>query len=139
MDIKNIKPSADAVFTLEAKDEAGRAQTVRITVNYLTVDEVGDFFVPGRPFRFSLAARQMLMDATVGWDLTENGKPVECNDAEKQRLMPWLLGSMLEDDRPAPDRVDKDGNKIPHPNPLSLVLGRALLVFAADERNFLKN
>jgi hypothetical protein len=139
MDIKNIVPTAEIEFTLDRKDGAGRPVTVKLKVNYVTLDEVGDFAVPGQRFRLSKAVREILIDAVVGWDLTEDGEPLACDDKAKRRVLPVLLGATLTDPRPEAARKDKDGKAIPYPNPFELILGRKLVDFAADERNYLKN
>lgn len=124
MDIKRIMPTAEVEFTLDRKDEAGEPVTVKLTVSYVSVDEIGDFVESGKRFRFSKAAREMLIDAVCGWDLTEDGAPLECDEKNKRRVLPVLLGQRLA------GTAD---------NPLELVLGRKLLEFAADDGNFLKN
>lgn len=124
MDIKSIVPTAEVEFTLDRKDDAGAPVTVKLKVNYITLDEVGDFVEPGKRFRLSKAVREILIDAVVGWDLTEDGAPLVCDDKAKRRVLPVLLGARLAGEAD---------------NPFELILGRKLLDFAADERNFLKN
>lgn len=124
MDIKKIVPTAEIEFTLDRKDDQGEPVRVKLTTNYVTLDELGDFMEPGKRFRFSKAAREMLIDAVVGWDLTEDGKPLPCDETNKRRVLPVLLGARLAGESD---------------NPFELVLGRRLLEFAGDEGNFLKN
>ncbi len=139
MDIKRIAPTATVEFTLARKDEKGNPLTVKLEVSYVSADEVADFVEPGKRFRVSRAIRETLIDAVVSWDLTEDGQPVECDDRNRRRILPWLLGEELADDRPEEERRGKDGKPVPHPTPINLVLGRRLLAFAADDGNFLKN
>lgn len=124
MDIKKIMPTAEIEFTLDRKDADGQPVKVKLETSYISIDEVGDFIEPGKRFRFSKAACEMLIDAVVGWDLTEDGKPLACDDATKRRVLPVLLGT----------RVAGESK-----NPFELVLGRQLLEFAGNDENFLKN
>ena len=125
MDIKTIVPTADVEFVLaDRKDENGEPVKVRLTTAFVSIDEVGDFVEPGKRFRLSRVIRDILIDAVVGWDLTEDGKPLACVDATKRRVLPVLFGM----------RVVGESD-----NPFELVLGRKLLDVAGDDKTFLKN
>jgi hypothetical protein len=124
MDIKKIMPTAEVEFTLDRLDDEGKPVSVKLTVNYVTLDEIGDFIEAGKRPRLSRIVREILIDAVVGWDLTEDGKPLVCDDATKRRVLPVLFGT----------RVAGESS-----NPFELILGRKLLEFAGDDGNFLKN
>ena len=125
MDIKTIAPTTEVEFVLaDRKDESGEPVKVRLTTSFVSIDEVGDFVEPGKRFRLSRVIRDILIDAVVGWDLTEDGKPLACDDATKRRVLPVLFGM----------RVVGESD-----NPFELVLGRKLLDVAGDDKTFLKN
>jgi hypothetical protein len=124
MDIKSVIPTAEVEFELDRKDGEDKPVTVKLTVNFVSIEEVGDFIKPGAGFRLSKVVREILIDAVVGWDLTEGGKPLECDEANKRRVLPVLFGMRTKGESE---------------NPFELILGRKLLDFAGDDRNFLKN
>lgn len=127
MDIKSIKPTAQVTFELE-----GKGGSVTFEVAFIALDQVGDYLpkaqAPGqpaaKPAKFSTLVRAMLIDAVQSWDLTENGEPLACDEETKERYLPVIFGLRIKGDQE---------------NPFDKVLGRALMNFAGDSENFLKN
>lgn len=124
MDIKSVVPTAEIEFTLDRKDAEGKPATVKLTTCFVAIDEVRDFIKPGERFRFSKAIREVLIDAVVGWDLTQDGKPIPCDEENKRKILPVLFGTRLAGEED---------------HPYDLLLGLKLCEFAGDDRNFLKN
>ena len=130
MDIKSIQPLADVAYELDSNRP--EPMTVKFTVAFVAEDEIPDY-LPAKPdgrrkFKASSLLREMLIDAVRGWDLTMDGKPLECNEENKRKYLPIILGLKIK---------RKDG--APKGETLDDVLGRALLNFAGDPENFLKN
>ncbi|MFA5284157.1 MAG: hypothetical protein WC347_01040 [Smithellaceae bacterium] len=125
MDIKSIQPTADITFAME--DE--QLGTLSLTVGFLAQDDVADYIEAGEKKKLSKLIREMLIDAVKGWDLKSNGKPVPCTDEEKKKHLPIILGLKIKvENEEGKKRMLFDD-----------VLGRALLEFAGNEKNFLKN
>jgi len=123
VDIKSIKPTAKVTYELDGKDAS-----VTFEVAFVAPDMFGDYgfgkSADAKPPKFSALVRSVLMDAVQGWDLTEDGKAISCTDANKAQYLPVIFGLLIKDEQA---------------NPLDRVLGRALLTFAMDSDNFLKN
>ncbi len=135
MDIANIQPTATVTFEIDRGEK--EPLPITFTVALIPLDMIGDYFPrpqldaegkpkPARPLKLSGVIRSMLIEAVQGWDLTEKGEPLECNEANKEKHLPFILGLRVK------------GKANPE-NPFANVLGRALLEFAADSENFLKN
>jgi hypothetical protein len=134
MDIKGVEPTAKAEFEVEAP--SGELETVRLEVRFVPLDNITDYLPrdaanPGAsPPKLAPSIRQMLMDAVVGWDLTENGAPLNCTAENKARILPVIFGL----------RVTKlNGEELQERSVLDRIFGRALLEFATDAGNYLKN
>ncbi len=126
MDIKGIKPTASVTYEVAGKGP------LTLEVEFIPLDAVPDYFPPAEEMKkskrvkFAPVVRALLIDAIVGWDLTEDGKPLPCDDETKAKYLPVILGFHVK------GKSDPD-------NPLANVLGRRLLEFAGDPENFLKN
>lgn len=68
-----------------------------------------------------------IMSLVIGWDLEDDGKPLECNKKNKENVMPYLVGMPLKKEK----GKEKD--------PTMLNVGVAILTFAGDFNNFIKN
>jgi hypothetical protein len=130
MDIKSIQPTADMTFVME--DE--QLGTLTLNVGFIAGDEVGDYIEKGEKPKLSVVVRKILIDDVKGWDLKSNGQPVPCTDAEKKKHLPIILGLKIK----VPKAIDSDGKEPPR-SLFDDILGRALLEFAGNEKNFLKN
>jgi len=140
MELREIKPTAEVTFLLEK----GTAPAVPITfsVSFVPGDAADDYIkrpkkVPGeggKPIlipqenRIGDIFRGILIDAVVGWDLTTEGQPIPCTMEKKREILPTLLGMAV---KPTAETDESD--------PFGRVLGRALLAFALEAENFLKN
>jgi hypothetical protein len=125
MDIKSIQPTADITFTM-ADEQLG---TLTLTVGFLAQDEVADYIEVGKKKKLSGLIREMLIDGVKDWDLKSNGQPVPCTDEEKKKHLPIILGLKIK-----VDEEDETKRMI-----FDDILGRALMEFAGNEKNFLKN
>lgn len=65
---------------------------------------------------------EMVLDAIVEWDLTENGAPLPCTEETKRRLVPFLRCLLAEKLKGEPS-----------------LLALALVAYAGNAENFLKN
>ena len=125
MDIKSIQPTAEITFVME--DE--KLGTLTLSVGFLAQDEVADYIEKGEKVKLSTLIRKMLIDDVKGWDLRSNGQPVPCTDEEKKKHLPIILGLHIK-----VSEEDETKRMI-----FDDILGRALMEFAGNERNFLKN
>jgi hypothetical protein len=139
MEIREIKPTAEAMFLLDKGDKP--PVPITLTVKFVPGDAADDYIK--RPKRIKDEAgkdvlvpqenklseilRAVLIDAVVGWDLTSGGEPIECTIEKKKELLPTILGLMIK----APEGAGAGSHE--------RVLGWALLNFAGDGDNFLKN
>ena len=129
MEIKDIKPTAEARFTVRATD--GKEQSVAFVVRYIGSHQIPDY-VPrtGGKLRQSQVVTDALVDAVEGWDLThDGGKPLECTEANKRKYFPYILGlKIIQEGEAGKSKISPDD-----------ILGLALVEFAGDPENFLKN
>ncbi len=125
MEIKDIKPTAKATFKIIDLD--GSEQEVSFTVGFIGPQAIRDYTVPGDrdSFKLSKIIQGALVDAVEGWDLTVGGKLVPCTPENRRKYFPRILGARLADRK---DDVTIDA-----------FLGGALVNFAGDPENFLKN
>ncbi len=133
MDIKSIKPTAEVTYELATPAPT----SISFTIEFIDLASVQDFMplpgadgAPASPPKLSKVVRGLLIEAVRGWDLTENGAPLECNAENKARCLPVIFG--LKTRQPAGDEEKKL-------NSFELILGIRLYVFAANPENFLKN
>lgn len=131
MEINEIKPTAKATF--QVKGIGGVVQAETFTVRFIGLNLVPDY-VPqpgsGKKFRLSQSITDALVDSIEAWTLTHNGgQPLECNEESKRKYLPYILGLEIirEGKAPGADFEMDD------------VLGQALVNFAGDAENFLKN
>ena len=118
MEIKSIQPTA------KFKADLANGQPIELEIAFVAMDEVADYVKPGDKTRLSKVMRKLLIGAVTGWDLTSNEQPIPCDDANKEKYLNIILGLQMK-----PEEGEKRG----------AVLGLALLNFAADSENFLKN
>jgi len=133
MKIRELNPTAQVAF--EAVTKAG-LQPVTFTVRFLGRDEMPDFVAPaargGKP-RPSRLISEALVDAVEAWDITydtpEGERPLPCTPENKRKYFPQLLALQVAtvNGKPADGKVLDD------------VLGTALVNFAGDPENFVKN
>lgn len=134
MDIKNLHPTADVEFKVDVKGRGG--EPIKFTVRFLALDEIQDHIISNQRPRLSEVIRESLINAVVGWEnITEDGKPLACGEAEKRRVLPFLCGLRVI---PAGSGVE-DPSAEPEPFRLDRSLAWALVEFAGDPENFLKN
>jgi len=140
MEIKEIKPTAEVTFLLDKG--AAPAVPITFTVKFVPRDAAADHIkrpkrekdAEGRTVlipqenRFGDILRAVLIEAVDGWDLTRDGEPIPCTLEKKREILPLILGHAI---KPTPETDEDD--------PFGLVLGRALLAFALEPENFLKN
>jgi hypothetical protein len=131
MEVKNLNPTAVATFKVKPKRED--EQTVSFTVRMLGIHEIPDYVPapgPGVKFRQSKVITEALIDVISGWDITQDGgQPVECTEENKRKFLPYLLALRVIKEGEAPDAKLSMDN----------ILGMALLEFAGDSENFIKN
>lgn len=125
MEIKDIKPTAEATFKIVDLD--GSEKEVSFTVGFIGPHTVQDYARSGEleSLRLSRIIQGVLVDAVEGWDLTIGGEPVPCTKENKRKYFPRILGAKLAGRK---DDVTIDA-----------FLGGALVNFAGDPENFLKN
>jgi len=120
MDIKSITPTSRVTFELDGKDAS-----VTFDVAFVAPDQLGDYVTANAADnRLSALVRKVLIDAVGGWDLTEDGVPIPCTAETKAKYLPIIFGLVI---------------KTEAENPFDKVLGRALLNYAMEPGNFLKN
>ena len=115
MEIKRMKP------TVEYSPEVPGCPTVfKLTVRYVGLDESVDLYGgKDKPApKPSEITREMIYNAVVGWNFTENGQAVPCTDENKRAIQPYYLGRKLASGVP---------------------LAWDLVAFNRDESNFLGN
>jgi len=130
MEVKRINPTATATFKVKA--QGGGEETITFKVRMLGLHEIPDY-VPkaekGVKLRQSKIITEALIDTVLGWDITLDGQPIECNEANRREWLPYLLGlKVIREDEGQRDKFSLDD-----------ILGMALLYFAGDPENFLKN
>jgi hypothetical protein len=131
MEINEIKPTAKVTF--QVKGIGGKVQAETFEVKYCGLNQIPDYIpkpVPGVKSRPSHTHTEAMIEAVVGWTLThDGGKPIECNEENKRKYLPYVLGmEIIREGRKPGDDFDMDD-----------VLGWALVNFAGDPENFLKN
>lgn len=121
MEIRELKPTAEAEFQVVGTD--GLQYPVKFTVAYLGAYMIPDYVraADAATLRLSRVMMDALVDVVVAWDLTENGQPIPCTEENKRRYFPSILGLRLAGEEPGE------------------FLGWALLAFAGEQGNFLKN
>jgi hypothetical protein len=84
------------------------------------VENLAVYDIPqGEEVKRSKIAKELLFESVVEWDLTMDGKPIPCTDENKRKYLPLFLGNVVKGTQG--------------------YLGFAILAFAADLENFLKN
>lgn len=124
MDLKNINPTAQATFRVIG--EGGKEETVSFTVTLLGKHMLPDYvrWAGAGKLRLSKVIEDALVDVVVGWDLTLDGKPLECSEENKRKFFPAILGLEL---------AGSEGERLDN------YLGWALVNFAGEQGHFLKN
>ena len=137
MDLKNLQPTLKTVQRVKV---GNRIEAVEFVLRFLAMDEVYDLVsVNGRQSRMSEVIREGLVRAIVGWDLTEDGKPLACTEEQKRRVLPFLCGLMVEGGVQGENGMKglPDGeNEAPT---VQKTLAWTLVEMAGDPENFLKN
>ena len=124
MEIKSIKPTAEVELTLPArKGPDGQPATVKLMVNFFSPETLRSKLDGLKDKPYFEAILEYLISAIVGWDFMRDGQPLECNEATKREVMFYL--------RTAPAQIAGE-EKVQD-------FGTAVLRFASDDRNFLKN
>lgn len=126
MEIKSITPTIRETFTL---DRASGPVDVTLEVGYVSIGSASDFLpkegeAPTRPGK---VLQQVLIDAVVGWDLTQDGKPIPCTAEKKAEILPVLFGIPV---------VPRDGEA---PAGVHGTLGWRLYFLASNDERFLGN
>lgn len=119
-DLTKLQPTAKATYYI-----GGRPLTLE--VRYMGADVMVDYIGKDKT---SEKNRAMLADAIVGWDVVDEnagGVPVPCDKANKDRLLPFILGRYKQ--------VQNEGAWVDGPTPI----GWDLLGFVMEQTNFLKN
>lgn len=94
---------------------------LRFKVKPMSASEQFDFAsgVTEDPKESLIKIEELIID----WELEENGKKLECNEANKKKYIPYLITVVIKDEE------SKLGNTV----------GRFILEFAQDFSNFVKN
>lgn len=73
----------------------------------------------------------------IDWDLTQNGEKLPCNDEEKEKYLPFLIGMEIKEPEKKDEELDEDEEeeKEKFPN----LIGFEILKFAQNFDNFIKN
>lgn len=132
MEVKDIKPTTEAVFRVIRTD--GVEETVKFTVSFIGPQMIPDYVWRTEidKVRLSKMVQEALVDAVLGWDLTMDGKPLLCTEENKRKFFPGILGLKLWKEKKAEGEKDEATQ-------LDEYLGWALINFAGDQENFLKN
>ena len=93
-----------------------------------------------------------IMDLVLGWNLTENGSPLECSDENKKSYLPYLIPMNLKEEKKKKEETeteeskeilaDEDLDEKPEPKRARFIqdtVGLRILGFAQDFTNFIKN
>lgn len=88
-----------------------------------------------------------VIDLVLDWDLTRNGEKLPCEGEDKELYLKYLIPMNLkeekkeekEDDKPKEIMADEDLDKKPKPKKIPGTIGLAILGFAQDFGNFIKN
>lgn len=118
LDIKTIHPQINRTF----KAVVGN-QEIDITLTLRPADlSLIDFSNINPGGAIGPATYQLCRQVIVGWDLTDDGQPVPCNDETKDKYLGLLVS--------LPVRIESEGKSI------TSVLGVEVVVTAGDLKNF---
>jgi hypothetical protein len=127
-----MKPEAEITYELET---TGEPISVTFKVGFIALDAVQDYVNESRVGnnfpRISDVIRRAVSDAIRDWDLTEDSKPLPCTRETKDKYLPLLFGLIVKKPEALVDDVLID--------PAASTLVRALVDFAGESGNFLKN
>jgi hypothetical protein len=133
MKIRELNPTADVAFQVVTRTGV---ESINFTVRFLGRNEMPDFIPAvaegGKP-RASRLISEALVDAVESWDISqetpEGEQPLPCTPENKRKYFPQLLALQVSmmNGKPADGKVLDD------------VLGVALVNFAGDPENFVKN
>lgn len=133
MDIKRLQPEAEVTYELET---TGEPITITFKVGFIALDAVQDYANESRAGtgapRISDVIRRAVSDAIRDWDLTEDGKALPCTRETKDKYLPLLFGLKIKQEAVEP----VEGALV---DPAAGVLVRAIVEFAGESGNFLKN
>ncbi len=98
MDISKIKPTAEMAYEYVIKWKRNEDGTeipeltdkVKLEIEFYGDDEFVDYRDDNR--RLSQKMRDVIARKVIGWDLTDNGAPVPCNDENKAKWLPLIIG-----------------------------------------------
>lgn len=120
-DLDKLQPTAKVTYHI-----GGRPLTLE--VRYMGADVMVDYLDKEKT---SEKNRAMLADAIIGWDIVDEkaGRaPVPCDKANKDKLLPFILGRKKQ-------IKNEQGVWVDGPTPI----GWDLLGFVTEQANFLKN
>lgn len=112
---------------------------LKFLIKPLSSDEQLDMADLGREERKKFLAK--IQDLVLDWDLTKNGEKLECNDENKKSYLPYLIPMTLKEKKEEEEKeitADMDLDK-PKPKKIPGTVGLAILGFAQDFTNFIKN
>lgn len=123
MEIKHVQPEATWTGKVKTLDPKSEPQDLELTLRFVALDEIEDYNRTGQALKLSEAMRKLIGGAITGWNLTENGVDIPCNDETKAKYLPVLFGmQVVKDDEPLS---------------VNSTLVRQLADFAADAGNYL--
>ncbi len=118
LDVKTIRPQINRTFKAVVGD-----QEIDLTLTLRPADlSLIDFSNINPSGAIGPATYQLCRQVIVGWDLTDNGQRVPCNDEMKDKYLGLLVS--------LPVKIESEGKSI------TSVLGVEVVVTAGDLKNF---
>lgn len=118
LDVKTIHPQINRTFKAVVGD-----QEIELTLTLRPADlSLIDYSNINPGGAIGPATYQLCRQVIVGWDLTDNGQPVPCNDEMKDKYLGLLVS--------LPVKIESAGKSI------TSVLGVEVVVTAGDLKNF---
>lgn len=111
---------------------------LKFLVKPLSSDDQLDMADMGRENRKEFLIK--IQDLVLDWDLTKDGKKLDCNDENKKSFLPFLIPMELKEEKEEEKEVmaDEDLDE-PKSKKIPGSVGLAILGFAQDFGNFIKN
>ncbi|MCK4759029.1 MAG: hypothetical protein KAT69_03225 [Candidatus Aminicenantes bacterium] len=113
--------------------------SLKFLVKPLSSSEQLDMADIGRESRTEFLDK--IQDLVIDWNLTKNEQKLECNDENKKSFLPYLIPMTLKEEEKEEEKeitADEDLDK-PKPKKIPGTVGLAILGFAQDFTNFIKN
>jgi len=136
MDVSKFQMSGEWLeLEVESKKIVG---PLKFLIKPLSSDEQLSMADLGREDNKEFLTR--IQDLVLDWDLTKNGEKLACDEENKKSYLPYLFPMTLkkekEEEKELTADIDLDE---PKPKKIPGTVGLAILGFAQDFTNFIKN